>query len=421
MRIRIFVLPTVFAACVALARAAEQSPQQHSALRDSQPNQGADNERSGMEAAGRKWEKQGVQVGQALDDLAVFNLEGKCVKLATMWKDRPALIVTASLTCPVARERCRRLPSIIEQFDPEVRVLMLYTIEAHPKGDDSPYSPGREWVTADNEKFGVLHAQPTTLDERLTLAREMHERIGKSVPMLVDAMDNQVWQALGGAPNLAVLIDTSGTVIAKQGWFDAEGMRRSIDALLKRHVTQAGSEYEIGKQARPRMEEFIAALESGDRAAIDEFYAPEARRWRGQKTGEGAPVTADPWRDWNAELHARCTVKSARIEANKVIVEASEINDFARLIDFTGWRAATTYWFNSDGRVTEELCEPVEVKPSMRECFARALDWARQHKAEELKAIYPDNDFAPSANSAKRWREVLVEWRKATGRPTINP
>ncbi len=189
-------------------------------------------ERSGMEAAGKRWEQQGVQVGQSLDDVAVFTLEGKAAKLALMWKERPALIVTASLTCPVARERCPNLQAILEEFNPEVRVLVLYTIDAHPKGDDSPYSPGREWVTQQNEKTSVLHAQPNTLEERLELARELHERLGGLPSMIVDAMDNKAWQTLGSGPNLAVLVDTDGQVIAKQGWLDAEAMRESIYALL---------------------------------------------------------------------------------------------------------------------------------------------------------------------------------------------
>jgi hypothetical protein len=373
-----------------------------------------------MEAAGRRWEQQGVQVGQTLDDLAVFTLDGKGAKLASMWKDRPALIVTASLTCPVARERCPKLQPIVEAFDPEVRVLMLYTIEAHPKGDHSPYSPGREWVTADNEQYGVLHSQPGTLDERLALAREMHKRVGESPPMVVDAMDNKAWRMLGGGPNLAVLVDTNGTVIAKQGWFNEQAMHAAIEALLKVRVQTAAAAYETGKQARPRMDAFIETLKSGNREEIDAFYAADARGWFGQKTGAGAPIAAGPWRAWDKELRARHAIESARIEGNAVIVVSHETNDFARLIDFAGWRATVTYWFNADGRITERLHEPIEVKPSMRECFAPALDWARQHKAEQLKAIYPDEQFAPSADSAKRWRDLLVEWRKATGKPAID-
>ncbi len=167
------------------------------------------------------------------------------------------------------------------------------------------------------------------------------------------------------------------------------------------------------------MDAFIEALQARDRAKMDSFYAAHARGWFDQKTGEGTPIAASPWRAWDDELHVHRAIGSARIEANKVVVISSEINDFARLIDFPGWRATTTYWFNADGRITEKLYEPIDVKPSMRECFAPALDWARQHKAEELKAIYPDEQFAPTAESAKRWRDLLVEWRKATGKPAM--
>ena len=374
-----------------------------------------------MAEAGKRWESQGVKIGAYLDDVSVYTLEGKGTRLASLWKDRPVLLVTASITCPVARRRCPNLKSIIEAHDPEVRTVLLYTIEAHPQSDHSPYRPGKEWVTPQNEEAKILHRQPTKLEDRLPLARDMHQQLSEVAPMLVDGMDNSAWKALGGGPNMAVLIDSDGKVIAKQGWLHVGKMESDIAALLKARSERALAEYETSKKARSQMEAFIEAVKSGEVGgdAKEKFLSPHARIWFDQKTGPGNPLGISPWREWDKVLNAHHDAESADSHVNAVTVTARETNDFSRLIDFPGWRAKSTYWFDAEGRIIEQLYEPMDVTPSFRECFKPALDWMTANKPEELRAIYPGNDFAPSADTAARWRAALIEWRAATGRAAI--
>lgn len=200
----------------------------------------------GAEAAqgGRRQEEfdfdsQGVQVGQVMPDATVYALDGTPQRLAGLWKDRPVLLVTASLTCPVARQQSPAVQRIADRIDADVAVAMLYTIEAHPSGDPSPYAEGREWLTPQNRREGLLCRQPRTLEERLERAQEFQDRLGISVPIFVDGMENQAWQALGGGPNLAVLIRPSGVVQAKRGWFDQEAMLQAIQALGGPETTQS--------------------------------------------------------------------------------------------------------------------------------------------------------------------------------------
>ena len=147
------------------------------------------------------------------------------------WRDGPVLIVTASLTCPVARRMWQQVEDLAVQFDGRVRVVMLYVIEPHPKGDPSPYT-GREWVTAENKQDEILVPQPSTLEERQALAQECKERVGVSVPVLVDGMENRSWRALGSGPNMAVFVAADGTVQAKQSWFRSKEMAAKLEQLL---------------------------------------------------------------------------------------------------------------------------------------------------------------------------------------------
>ena len=193
-------------------------------------------------------ERHPINVGHKLPaNIPLYTLDGKETKLGSVWKDKPALIVSASLTCPVARKQCPLLQPIIDGYKDRVNVVMIYTIDAHPKGDESPYKPGQEWVTPQNEKDDILHPQPKTLEERLKLANDLNERLGKIGTMLVDGMDNQAWKALGSGPNVAILVGTDGKVAARQDWFDAERMRKEIDEFLK----QSGKTPPGNKPAKP--------------------------------------------------------------------------------------------------------------------------------------------------------------------------
>ena len=187
-----------------------------------------------FEAAGEHWLRQGVQVGEKLDNENIYTIDGESMQLQSLWHEKPALIVTVSLTCPVARESCPQLGPIVDEYGEHVNIALLYTIDAHPKGDMCPYKPGEEWVTKANETEGILHRQPVSLEERLALAREMHARLGIDAPMYVDEMDNEVWLMLGGGPNLAVLVDTDGIVRAKQGWLDVESLAPSVEIMARR-------------------------------------------------------------------------------------------------------------------------------------------------------------------------------------------
>lgn len=367
--------------------------------------------------AADRFERQGVRPGQTIEPITVHTLQGETTPLNQLWRERPALIVTASLTCPVARERCPMLQPIIDRFGEQINVAMLYSIEAHPTGGDSPYRPGRgEWITPQNQRAGVLHPQPASLDERLKLARNLHERLGGIATMLVDGMDNRAWKHLGAGPNLAVLVRADGVVEAKHGWFDPELMENSIAALLRRASQFPDAD---SNSLFSRMQAFLDALRRDDAAELQKFYAKDARIWFGARAGEGQLIAESPWREWDLELRAAHEIEDARFDARALTVVSHEQNDYSRLLDFGGWRATITYAFNDDGLVTEKLYVPMEQSPTQRECFAPALDWAREHRADELEEIFAGDRLTPSRDHARRWRALLIEWRKATGRPTI--
>jgi hypothetical protein len=173
----------------------------------------------------------GVQPGQPLPALSLLDLDGNRVDVGAMRGERPLVLVTASLTCNVARRNQAAIAQLQQQHGDALAVAVVYTIDAHPQGDPCPYS-GEEWVPPANERDQVLVRQPATLGARLELARRYAREWSPRTPVLVDTMDNASWRALGEAPNAAVVIDRDGTVVARAGWFDAAQVGDAVRRLL---------------------------------------------------------------------------------------------------------------------------------------------------------------------------------------------
>lgn len=179
------------------------------------------------------FDTRGAKVGDQLPNLPMQTLEGKLTSLGTSWADGPTLLLTSSYTCPKSRATFPQAKDLAARVAARgVHVALIYIIEAHPAGDPSPYS-GKEDVTAENRRDKILCRQPTTLAERLALANQFSRGLRCDMPVLVDEMDNAAWHQLGGGPNMGVLVDQDGIVLARQGWFDAPSISAAIDTLTR--------------------------------------------------------------------------------------------------------------------------------------------------------------------------------------------
>lgn len=174
-----------------------------------------------------------IGVGTQVPDIDVYDLSGKAVRLSSLWADKSVLLVTGSLTCPPSRRTLPDTGAILDEYKKRLNVAVLYVIDAHPKGDLSPYS-GEEWVTKTNIEEGILIRQPRNQDERISRAVELQELLGLSAPIMVDNMDNIGWESIGNRPNSATLISKDGIVLEHQKWFDNENIRHVIERHLSR-------------------------------------------------------------------------------------------------------------------------------------------------------------------------------------------
>lgn len=191
-----------------------------------------------------KWfEEHGPAVGDPMLDATLVRLDGTEAHLSELWRDRPAIITTASLTCPIARDRAPRVDRLLsaaETASPRTENGaargVIYCREAHPVGSPAPHGEGREWVTPANRWAGILHTQPQTLEERLALAKLLHRNWLPDWEFLVDRMDDTVYETLGTASCMGFVVDRNGIVRAKHGWLDPGASVRLVRQLTERDV-----------------------------------------------------------------------------------------------------------------------------------------------------------------------------------------
>jgi hypothetical protein len=122
---------------------------------------------------------------------------------------------------------------LVRDFGAKLHFIVIYTLEAHPCGVNSPYT-NREWtMRASWDAAGNPLGQPAAYAARVAMARQCASELGVSIPVLVDGMDNAVWCAYGGAPNNAYFIEQDGRISAKHGWYQPAGMELTILNYLR--------------------------------------------------------------------------------------------------------------------------------------------------------------------------------------------
>ncbi len=162
----------------------------------------------------------GPREGERAPDFTLQTLDGQTMRLSDYVGKRPIALEFGSYTCPVFRKKHPSMEKLYRRYgDGPVLFLVIYAVEAHPKGDPSPYS-GEEWVTGPNKKSGILFRQPTNKAQRKELAKKAQSALDINITMLIDDMQNSTWKAYGQAPNAAYIIGVDGRIKLRQGWFE---------------------------------------------------------------------------------------------------------------------------------------------------------------------------------------------------------
>jgi len=175
----------------------------------------------------------GIQEGDTIADFTLYTVNNTPINMGQeLAEGKPILLVSGSYTCPVYRQKMQELNAIYSQYAADIKVFIIYTVEAHPT-NESPYS-GTVWITSQNQQQGILYQQPQTYGQRRSLVNTHLSQMNVMPTVLLDGPCNPWWSYFGPAPNNAYLINTNGTVFRKHGWFNKlpDNMSCDIDSLL---------------------------------------------------------------------------------------------------------------------------------------------------------------------------------------------
>ena len=98
------------------------------------------------------------------------------------------------------------MDSIYRKYRDRADFLTVYIREAHPTD---------EWQMTANEREDVCYAQPRTLAQRVAIANDLVKRLGYSLPLVVDPIENPADRVYAGWPERFYIVDESGAIAYK--------------------------------------------------------------------------------------------------------------------------------------------------------------------------------------------------------------
>ena len=120
-----------------------------------------------------------------------------------------------------------RLNEIYEKCHDRMDLFCVYIQEAHPEDG---------WQIPMNVTDEVVYKQPKTYEERAHVAEACVLRLNFKMPMLLDAIGNDIDAAYAALPERLYVIDPAGVIAYRSGpgpWgFDVDGWERAIQQQL---------------------------------------------------------------------------------------------------------------------------------------------------------------------------------------------
>ncbi len=169
-----------------------------------------------------------------------------------------------------------------------------------------------------------------------------------------------------------------------------------------------------------RAQLFRSHVANGEYAAALAMMAPDARRWFAPREGEGRPWTVGdtaqgPWARWDKHFGSVGEVVEWTEGDGSVTAVIRETNDYYRLLERGAMLNTLTYHFDDEGLLEGLVIGSAgERDPGLTEEF-RA--WAEENHPEEIAQLMPEGEIDP--RHPERFRRLLEEWRRVTGRGPI--
>ncbi|MEO1668550.1 MAG: deiodinase-like protein [Chloroflexota bacterium] len=149
---------------------------------------------------------EGLASGDRYQDATVYTMDGRSVRLSDYLKDKPLVLETGSMTCPMYAQSVPPMKKLIEKY-PQLDFVLLYVREAHP-----------------GERLSAHQNQ----QEKLIAAKKSEKSHKEDRVTLVDDVRGSAHKFYGAMPNSIYVIDPDGTILYRSIWNNAP----EIEAVL---------------------------------------------------------------------------------------------------------------------------------------------------------------------------------------------
>ena len=145
-------------------------------------------------------------LGAAAPNFKLTSVEGdRSVELASFKGDRPVILIFGSYTCPPFRRQVGALNNLYRTYGDVAEFFVVYIREAHAADSD--------WPEPVAEEENIM--QPTTYDQRRSVAGRCVAKLNMDIPCLIDNMSNSVDKAYDGHPDRLFLVDIDGKIVIR--------------------------------------------------------------------------------------------------------------------------------------------------------------------------------------------------------------
>lgn len=187
----------------------------HSGIEDHSPKMNDyrfENFRLGLALHDMHFSQKALRPGQAFPDFELLTPDGHLIRAKDFVSQRPLLIVTGSLSCPMTASSLPVLRRLYDKYRDDVAFVLLYTREAHP---------------------GEYYPQPHTYEQKAEHAQVMRDIHDLPWPVVVDDINGTLHRSLDSKPNTAYLIDMKGDIAFRALWASDEShIREAIQQVI---------------------------------------------------------------------------------------------------------------------------------------------------------------------------------------------
>ena len=154
---------------------------------------------------------EGLSAGGHFKDAKVFTLKGEEVLLSDYLNDKPLVLETGSMTCPMYAQSVPPMRALEEKY-PELDFVLLYVREAHP-GEKVPAHD--------------------TLQSKMDAAHSSRDHYRDHRVTLVDDVAGDAHKLYGEMPNSIYVIAPTGEILFHSIWNNAEKIADYLDKTVK--------------------------------------------------------------------------------------------------------------------------------------------------------------------------------------------